>query len=204
MEYIAFLITVGLLHFAALLSPGPNTLLLFQIAAGSSSRTALFAVYGITLVEGAWALLAALGINAFFEAFPTVQSFMGTAGGLYLIYLGVKLWFPHEEPTSEVGKMRFTSSGAFRIGLLTNITNPKTFMFFVSVYATAFTPGLPDAAKYTAVAMITLNAFLWHAMLAFLFSRHMLQRAYTGGSHIIDRVSGALFVFFGCVLIVSG
>ncbi len=256
MNYITFFATIWFLHLAALLSPGANTLLLFQIGANSDSlsqsppgslgindrsrsfggsqrspralhgvlcilceqyplaqaalrtlrevRIGLFAVCGITLAESIWVSLAALGISAVFETFPGVHVFIGIAGGLYLIYLGLKLWAASRGPAGEIRKWQLTPAAAFRLGFLTNITNPKTMTFFGSVYAASFTPELPVVAKYTAVALAIITAFLWHAMLVFLFSRHLLQRSYTNARSAIDRVSGSVFVIIGCVLIVAG
>jgi threonine efflux protein len=203
MAYLTFFATIWFLHLAALLSPGANTLLLFQIGASSTVRMGMQAVFGITLAETIWVSLAALGISAVFETFPGVYMVIRIAGGLYLIYLGLRLWSAAQQATaSEIRKWQLTPAAAFRVGFLTNITNPKTTLFFGSVYAASFTPGLPATAKYAAVALAVVTAFLWHAMLAFLFSRHLLQRSYTNARSVIDRVSGSVFVIIGCVLII--
>ncbi len=60
---------------------------------------------------------------------------------MYLIYLGVKALCTKKRTlanlngTVERGSRDLTTSAAFRIGLLTNVLNPKCAMFFVSFFS---------------------------------------------------------------------
>src|SRR5689334_18914100 len=118
------LLTIALLHWAVLLVPGFNVILIGQLAAGGSRTTALLAVLGITTATLIWGSLAVIGVGAVFSAHPQVRFAAQIAGGLYLLYLAVKLWrsgaTTADQTSTTLGKV-----AAFRVGLLTSLLNPK-------------------------------------------------------------------------------
>lgn len=64
------LVTVWLLYLGAMISPGPNVLLVTQLAASRDRRSARYAGAGVAVGAGVWATSAVLGVNAVFVAFP--------------------------------------------------------------------------------------------------------------------------------------
>jgi hypothetical protein len=65
-------------------------------------------------------------------------------GGAYLLYLANRLWRSKPGPT-EQAPVAVSRMKAFRLGLLTNLSNPKAALFFGSVFATSF-PAHPEPA----------------------------------------------------------
>src|SRR6476661_1940737 len=63
-------VTIWILHVAAMVSPGPNVLLVSQLAASDRARSAVFAALGVTSGAAVWATCAVLGVNIVFVAFP--------------------------------------------------------------------------------------------------------------------------------------
>src|SRR5687767_3675812 len=152
---LAILGGIWLLHVAVLLSPGANVLVVSQLAASDRARSAAFAAVGITVGAGVWATCAVLGVNALFQAFPGLRLALQIAGGLYLLYVAQGLWrsnnaFAHGHVTS------VSSWAALRLGLLTNLTNPKAALFFGSVFAAAFPPEPTALLQVSAVTMIVI------------------------------------------------
>src|SRR5688572_11346509 len=86
------LLAIALLHWAVLLVPGFNVVLLAQLAGGQSRAAAFAAVGGMTTATLAWATLAVMGIGAVFSAQPMLRQGAQVAGGLYLLYLAFNLW----------------------------------------------------------------------------------------------------------------
>jgi threonine/homoserine/homoserine lactone efflux protein len=79
------LITIAVLHWAVLLIPGFNFVLIGQLAAGDLRSKALAAVAGMTAATLTWALLAILGVGVLFAAHPVLRQIAQIAGGLYPI-----------------------------------------------------------------------------------------------------------------------
>ena len=199
---LATLLTIWLLHVAALLSPGANVLLVSQLAASDRGKSALFAAFDVTLGALLWATFAVLGVHAVFGAFPGLRLGLQVLGGAYLLYVATRLW---RSTGPELGKPApaISRSTAFRFGFLTNITNPKSALFFGSVFAASF-PAEPGVAlQISAVAMIVVNALFWHTLLAYLFSRPRVRAGYARSRNTANRVASALLGVLGLELLVS-
>lgn len=199
---LATLATIWFLHVAAMASPGANVLLVSQLAASDHGRTAMFAAIGVTLGALVWATLAVLGVHAVFQALPGFRLVLQVAGGLYLLYLASRLW-RSQAPELTGRAARLSRVAAFRAGVLTNITNPKSALFFGSVFAASF-PAAPSLAlQVSAVAMIVLNALCWHLLLAWLFSRPGVRAAYGRVRTTANRVAGVAVGTLGLGLLVE-
>ena len=56
----------------------------------------------------------------------------------------------------------------------------------------------------TALAVITVETFLYFYIISVLFSRSVAKQFYSQYSHYIDNAAGLIFIFFGIYLIYSG
>ena len=199
---LSILIGVWVLHVAAMMSPGPNFLLVSQLAASDRARSAAVAAVGVATGAGLWAACAVLGVNAVFEMFPQVRLALQVAGALYLLYIASRLWRSNGAEPS--GSARAVSPfAAFRLGLLTNITNPKSALFFGSVFAASFPADPSRFLQAAAVAMVVINALWWHTLLAYLFSRERIRSAYALKRRTSDRIAAAVVGTLGLHLLVA-
>ena len=196
------LLTIALLHWVVLVTPGANFVLVGQLAASGQRGPACAAALGITTVTLSWASLAILGLGVVFSSHPALRQACQFAGGAYLLYLASKLWrSPHR--SANEGKPTLNLAAAFRIGFLTNVLNPKTALFFGSVFATALPAQPPFSMVIAAVALVYANALVWHLFLAFAFSQARIQALYERQRRALNRVSGLLVGGFGMRLIIS-
>lgn len=198
----ATLISIWLLHLAALASPGANVLLVSQMAASGRRDSARFAGLGVVVGAGLWAVSAVLGVHAVFQAFPVLRLSLQVVGGLYLLYVAIRAWRSEPGAWSE-GALAVTPLQAFRLGLLTNVTNPKAALFYSSVFAASFPPEPTPALQSAAVAVVVANALCWYMVLAYLFSRQSIRNAYAGARKTASRVTAVCFGAFGIGLLVS-
>ena len=199
---LSSLLAIALLHWIAMFSPGPNVLVVTNLAANGSRETAIGAALGVTAVAAIWSCFAVLGLNAIFAAHETLRLAVQAAGGCYLLYLGLRLW---RTGSGAAGGSPIPVSplAGFRLGFITNITNPKALLFFSSVFSTAL-PASPSAAwMVLAVLLVTVNALVWHLLLAFTFSQRRIQDAYARSRRVIGRTTGILLGAFGVRLLVT-
>lgn len=199
---LATLTSIWLLHVAALVTPGANVLLVSQLAAGDRMRSAVFAALGVSLVAAMWSTAAVLGVNALFAVFPSIRLALQVAGAAYLLYLATRLW--RAGASHDAGQAPSLSPArAFRLGFLTNATNPKSALFFGSIFSAAF-PVDPSASLLTAaVLMVTVNALAWHLILAFLFSRDRVRSGYAAQGRLLNRMAGAALGAIGASLLLA-
>ena len=199
---LSTLLTIAVLHWLVLVIPGANVLLVGQLAASGKRSTACVAAFGITTVTFIWATLAVLGIGFVFGAHPMWRQALQTAGGVYLCYLGWKLWRSKGAATHS-SELHLSAFAAFRLGFFTNILNPKTALFFGSIFATALPAHASVAVIASAVALVYVNALVWHLFLAVTFSHPRFQAAYARHLALFSKVSGAMVGAFGVKLIFS-
>ena len=196
------LLAIALLHWAILLIPGFNFVLIGQLAAGGSRRAAVAAVAGMTLGTLAWATLAVAGVGLVFTAHPALRHAAQLAGGLCLLQLALKLWrsggaaSAAEAPTPD-------RAAAFRTGFMTSALNPKIALFYGSVFATALPANPPSLLVVLAVLLVFSNSVVWHGSLALLLSRPRVQSAYLRHQRVLNRASAALVGLYGARLIAS-
>ena len=196
-------LTIAVLHWVALVTPGVNFVLILQLAAGSPRSVSLSAAAGITTVTFLWALLAILGMGAAFSAHPALRQAFQIAGGAYLCYVAWKLWQSPAAVATEVKAVTTSRAAAFRMGFVTNVFNPKTALFFGSVFATALPPSPGPAVLAGAVLLCWFNAVVWHVFLALAFSHGRVQSAYQRGRTVFSRGAAGLVGAFGLRLLVT-
>ncbi len=192
------LIEIFLVHVAAMASPGPNVLVVIRTAIADSRRAGLFCAAGVATGGAIWAGGAALGLGLVIANLPIAYDALRVLGGLYLVYLGVRTarsvagW---EAPPGV--QPRASGRRAWRRGLLTNLSNPKAAVFFTSVFATLLPADSSLALRIAAVAVIVVDALLWHALLAIVLSSPPAQARYLRARRRIDGVAGVVMIAFG-------
>lgn len=193
---LSILAAVWLLHIVATVTPGTNTLLVSQLAASNSGASAMFAALGLAVGSALWAALAVLGVNVVFTAFPILRLSLQIAGGLYLLYLAIRLWSSGMVVTADE-TAAVSPVAAFRLGMLTNLTNPKAALFFGSIFSTCFPATADSALLIAAIVVVFSNALCWYALLAYLFAREPVRIAYLRNRHIAAKAAGAVLGSLG-------
>jgi threonine efflux protein len=195
-------LAISLLHWIVLVTPGANVLVVVNMAASGQRKAACFAAAGVTTVAGIWSALAVMGVGAVFVALPTLRTVVQCAGGLYLLYVAVRLWRSQSGSVAS-GSAVISPVAAFRMGFLTNILNPKSALFFGSVFATALPSNPSPELLAAAVAVVLFNALVWHLFLAFAFAAVPVQNAYARQRQKLNKIASALVGFFGVRLLVT-
>lgn len=196
------LLAIAILHWAVLIIPGFNFVLIGQLAGGGSRKAALFATVGMTTATLMWATLAVAGVGAVFAAHASIRHAAQLAGGVYLLYLAYQLARSGATGPSEA-KPVLGAAAALRTGFMTSALNPKIALFYGSVFATALPTDPGFALVSAAVLLVYANSWLWHGSLALLLSLSRVQRAYLRFYGGLTKAASALVGAFGVRLIVT-
>ena len=200
------LLSVAGLWTIAVVTPGPNFFLTAQTALGRSRPAALWSVLGTACGTVVWGLCGFFGLALLFQAAPWLYGSFKLLGGGYLIYLGVKL-FRHRDNAPErvnyPGDSSDRALAAWRAGLLTNPSNPKTAAFITSLFAASMPAAAPAWLGLTSVALMTALSISWYAFVACFFSIARFSVFYQRSQRWIDRSAGVIFIAFGARLAVD-
>jgi len=127
-------------------------------------------------------------------------------GGTYLIYLGVKLIISNTRVGSNHRVSFLTNIDpiqGYKLGLLTNLSNPKTAAFVTSLFAATMPSNAPFWLGFMSVALMFLISILWYTSVAYIFSLDRFRRLYLKSRIWIERFAGAIFIGFGMKLVTS-
>lgn len=190
---------------AAIASPGPDLVQIIRLGAKSRAIGVACAV-GIMLGNTVWIAASLLGLSALIKAVPEVLAVLQLIGGIYLLTMGVGairagLSAQKLQVTAQTDSKELTTAQALRIGVLTNLSNPKAVLFFGAVFAQFITPDM--GWEWTLLILVTLVVigFGWFVGFAVLVDK--LAGFLARWGHVVDLVTGIVFVALAVWMLVS-
>lgn len=209
---------------AAITTPGPDTVQIIRL--GSRSRhLAVWAAVGICTGNILWPIVTMAGLSALIAAFPWILAVLYLAGGLFLIRMGIgsfrsgwaerraeqNVSVPSHSDAStandEAGveeKHTNTATAAWRLGLATNLSNPKALLFFGAVFAQFLPVGITMAERVIVLVMMTAVGLVWFCGFAWLVSMPLWARKLQQFNPIIEMAAGVIFALLGLFLLFNG
>ncbi|MFQ6548969.1 LysE family translocator [Aestuariibius sp. 2305UL40-4] len=195
---LSALLTLAGLQALIAMSPGPAGVLTIKTAAAEGVKSGLLLSLGLALAIIVWAAGAMAGLSLIFEIAPYLQTALRLIGAAFLIWIGISLWRKASEPMPEISAAHVKSPVALvRLGLLTNLANPKALAYFAAVF-TGIMPTDPTATDATIIlSLIFAIEFVWYAILSLVFSRPAPRRAYARAKGWLDRAFGGIVALLG-------
>lgn len=199
---MSLLLTICGLHFIAQLSPGPDVLLIARSAASTTRANTLKIIAGISAGIVVWVVLTLAGFTVLIDQFPWIQQVLMIVGGAFLARMGWAMLkgglqaFKQCHETSDDQIVMNEPKNYFTLGLLTNLSNPKTLIYFSSVFSLALSSSASDYLKSQLAVIIPLQTFLTFALLMLLISQPKIKVLYQRAGNYIDLISGVLFLIF--------
>ena len=197
--------TAWALHLAAAASPGPAILMTARTGVTEGLRTAAVLTLGIGLGAVVWGAAALFGLALLFQAAPALLWGFKIAGGLFLLWMAVQMWRTAEMPLAmaESGRPPRSAASAFRLGLTTQLANPKPAIFFGAVFLGTVPPGTAPWVIAALIAVVFLNEVACNLIVARLFSFERPRRAYIRLKASIDRSFAALLAVLGLKIAIT-
>jgi len=186
------------------ISPGPSFIMVARTAIGSSRGEGLAAAVGMGLAGTILSIAALAGLNSLLLAMPSLYLVLKVVGGLYLVYIGVRIWAGAKAPFAMAAPAQLSHSTLRRsllLGFTTNVSNPKASIIYASVFA-AFLPPAPSLAFNVAVVvLVTAVEIGWYTIVAVTLSAERPRSAYLRYKATVDRVAGGVMMALGLKLI---
>jgi threonine/homoserine/homoserine lactone efflux protein len=201
--------TLALFSLAALaliVVPGPAVLYIVARSVDQGRRAGVVSALGIAVGGLVHVAAATVGISSLVVSSARAFELVKYAGAAYLIVLGVRRLLTREEVTAD-GRDRAPLREVFTQGVVVNVLNPKTALFFL-----AFLPQFvdPDAGSVALQTMLLGAVFVVLALVS--DSLYGLLAGTLGGAlrrnlgflRVQRYVSGSVFVGLGLATAVSG
>lgn len=202
--------TLLVLNIAGAASPGPDILLITRTAI-RSRRHALATVLGIQVGVLFWCTLTVLGFAALLNAFPALLGFLQLVGGAWLMWMGRNMLraglrerkdppLDIQEAASRLGRLRHS----FRLGLATNLSNPKIVLFLSALIAPLLPASPSVLLAVGVVALLSVSSVILQLGIAWMVSTPGMRRRFLRAGPWIDIVAGLFFLGAGAVLAYNG
>lgn len=200
-QWLAFLIAITLLT----ISPGVDTLLVLRNTQRGGWRDGIVSSLGICSGLFFHVLISAVGISVILLQSAWAFTALKLVGAAYLIWLGIQSLKAMRTsgtmvvPTKVSGEFRVMRS--LREGLLSNVLNPKTIVFYM-----AFLPQFIDPTGQAVKQSLLLAgvhfciSMVWLGVLT--FALHRVKHSVLGGrvERYVQGLTGGVMVLLGLKL----
>jgi threonine/homoserine/homoserine lactone efflux protein len=132
-----------------LLVPGPAVLYITSRSIGLGRAAGLVSAMGIAVGTLVHVAAATLGLSALLVSSASAFTFVKYAGAAYLIYLGIRTLRSGDAAVADPSREQVSLHRVFGQGVLVNLLNPKTALFFL-----AFLPQFIDPTRGHATLQI--------------------------------------------------
>jgi threonine/homoserine/homoserine lactone efflux protein len=151
-SHLALFVTTALV---LLVVPGPAVLYIVATSVEHGRRAGLAAVGGVHVGSCVHVLAATVGLSALLVSSAVAFSAVKVVGAAYLIFLGIQRLIGRGNGGGTLSTGSRNLSRIFRQGIVVNVLNPKTALFFF-----AFLPQFVDPS-HSAAPQIAVLGLLW-------------------------------------------
>jgi threonine/homoserine/homoserine lactone efflux protein len=201
--YSGFLVIAVLLCVA----PGPDTLVVLKNALSGGRRGGLLAAAGVFAGNIVMGGVVALGVGTVIVRFQPAFVALHWLGAAYLCYLGVMaLLAARRGDYATVADTRAVSGSAWRRwseGLLSNVTNPKVLVVYLSVLPQFLTPHTTVPEALLLAWTLGVLGAVWQGALVFVVHRARDWFARRRVRRTMDGVLGSVLIGFGATLLLD-
>lgn len=206
---LSIFITVALAHFLALLSPGPDFVILVKSAVKNKNKDALGVAFGIASANAVYIAICLIGVGSILAASVPIMITLKIIGGLFLLYLGIQALRARKETYDQFKMVQSTHSVTatttflkeFIAGFLSGIFNPKNLLFYLSLFTVVLTPEISFAFKLGLGIWMAIVVLAWDVAIIFLLSTPKVRMKFTQAAYYIDKVTGALLGVIGVTIV---
>lgn len=184
-------------------TPGPDLLFLLSKSNSSGRRTAFLGAVGLWTAALTHVSAVAIGLSAIIFASQTLFTLIKYIGSVYLIWLGIKLFFSSQN-TSEVTLVKGGDFHSFFSGFFVNISNPKAALFFLAFLPAFVQSGNehPQVHVFILGVLVVVIKMLVELMLI-LFSGYIAKGfiKHKKLGKVVKKTSAIFFIGFGFQLL---
>ena len=194
--------TVAILHLFAVASPGPDFALVTRQSLRYNRRVAIWTSLGIGVGILFHSLLAITGLVLLITSNELFLTIFKIIGSLYLLYLGVNSILDSkkagniEEENTNVDKFN-----GFMAGLITNMTNIKAILFFVTVFSVVIGTGNNLSLLFYG-AYMALATFIWFSIISYVFTSEGFKNKFSSFLGLFEKIIGFVLILLSLQILI--
>lgn len=194
-DYLAEFLSLAALHLLAVISPGPDFAMTVRQSISYGRRTGLLTALGIGAGISVHIGYTVAGVGLVLQRSTILYTIAQLAGCAYLLWLAVQML--RAQPASDFATGALpqavpSTRQALLTGFLTNATNPKATLFFLSLFTLVVSARTPVPIQLAYGLWMCLVTALWFVLVAWLFSNRRVRRRFLALGHWFERGMGLL------------
>ena len=196
-------LTVVLLHLFAVMSPGPDYVLVTRQSIRYGRRVALWSSGGIGFGILFHSLLAVTGILFFIASNDFYLIFLKLICSAYLLYLGItSIINTSNFDQKRVKDNKWSNANGFFAGLLTNITNVKALLFFITLFGVVLDSQSQGNLILYGIYM-AFATFVWFSLVSYIFTSDIFKSQFFKFFKFFEKFLGVVLVIIALQLVVN-
>jgi RhtB (resistance to homoserine/threonine) family protein len=198
-SYLPEILSISIIAVFMAISPGADFVMVTRNSLFHGRIAGLYSSLGVSLAIWIHVFYSIAGLAIIISKSIILFSIVKYLGAAYLIYIGWKTLrsSSNQEITNRDTEKKLTNFSAFKIGFITNALNPKTTLFFLSVFTQVVNSNTPLWLQITYGAIISLAHLIWFCSVSVLLSQPMLVHKFYACKSIIEKVVGGILIGFG-------
>ena len=203
MTLISMLALAGAMFLLAA-TPGPGVFATVARSMASGFGHAAVVVAGIVTGDLIFLLLAIFGLASVATLLGDLFLLVKIAGGLYLIWLGLRIWNSKPGAVEIHGVRELSWKQNFLSGLVITLGNPKVILFYLGFLPTFLDLATLSAGEVAIVAA-SVSVVLGSVMLFYAWSAARARELFRSSraKRIMNRTAGGVMMAAGIVLIIK-
>lgn len=193
-------LSAAIAHLLAVMSPGPDTAIIFHQSFARGRRHGIFTALGIGFGIFIHCLFAISGISLLIYSTEEAKFFIKCLGAMYLLYLGISYFISNKSSNSDETKVLLKNP--FFIGLITNLLNIKAFLFIVSLFSFINL----DSNSFISVIYLLyfpLITAAWFSFVSFALTHNSMGDIFNKHSDNIQFASSAFIAGLGLLILLQ-
>ncbi|PTJ51396.1 LysE family translocator [Mammaliicoccus sciuri] len=194
-----FLITVLIIC----ITPVIDMMFILNRSISQGRDAGIYSALGVSVGAVVHTVLSGLGLSVILQTSVVLFTIIKIVGAVYLIYLGIQMFISKQSSISIKKTVYQSRRKLFVQGVITNVTNPKVALFFIS-----FIPQFISVDnQYGPIPFLILGSIfaVMGAITSFIiaiFSSSLTTKLRENivAEKIINKISGAVFVILGISL----
>ncbi len=206
MDILLIIGTILTIHIFAWLTPWPLFVLIISNSLKYWRVTWLWTALGIASWNFIHISYAIWGIYFLSGFTKNILFLMSLIGGLYLFYLGIKVWSSKvisNKIKTNKKEENLTKIAAFKQGITLNLLSPKAGLFFISIIASISWELHAQSIQVALLFLMPINSFIMAYILSIFFTQKRIRKQYQKYNIIINKILWGVLVLFGVWILYS-
>ena len=201
---IAFLLKGLVIGFSIAAPVGPIGMVCIHRTLTKGRASGLASGLGAASADAMYGCIAGFGLTFVSNFLVSKQAWLRLIGGVFLCYLGLKIFLRKSAEKEAVSTKGKGLVGAYASTFILTLTNPMTIISFAAIFAGL---GLASASgSYTPAGLLVLGVFIGSALWWLILSGGVgvfREKFNPRGLQWINKISGAIITGFGLFALLS-